>query len=60
VHGISYPFHPAFSRGREDKVGNDLSICRGVKGIAVVTEFLAQVFGINDISIMGYSQGVFA
>jgi hypothetical protein len=59
MHGILYPVHPAFLRGREDKVGNNLSIGGGMKGIARVTEFLIEVLGINDVTVVGDGKDVF-
>ena len=58
MHSIPYPIYPVFGRGGEDKVGDNLGIGGGIEGITLVGEFLIQVLGIDDITVMGYGYGI--
>ena len=52
------PLVPSLSGGGEDKVGDDFGVCGGREVMALLLKLLAQLSGIDDITIM--SQGKFA
>jgi len=59
MHRISDLTYPVFLRRGEDEISDNLGICRSMKGIALVREFLIQVLGIDNIPIVGYRNSCF-
>ena len=53
VGGISYLVPPAFGRGGEDKVSDNLGISGGAEFVALVGQLFTEVLGIDDIAIVG-------
>jgi len=60
VHGITDPVHPGLRRGGDNQVGDDLGICGGTKRVTLLGKLIAQEFGIDDITIVGYRYGIVA